>query len=101
VLASYLLLAYLASRKCDLPIFDLIFAACDDSILPFLACVSSAAVFVHLARPQHIAGLVAAGSTAGAAYAITFYLRGAREEEQQFVKEALGFATGLGRTADR
>ncbi len=87
--SSTCVFVFLATRACQLPIAELIGETLRGLFLPNAACAACSYAVVRLINPQHWSGVVGSCLVGSATYGVVLYFSGAREEEKQFVRQAL------------
>jgi O-antigen/teichoic acid export membrane protein len=85
----------LGARACEAPLWGLVRDAFRGLLLPAAGCAALAYLGVWLVNPQHWAGVIAVSLGAGMSYVAILYFTGAREEEKEFVRQALGLGGRL------
>ncbi|MBI4542784.1 MAG: hypothetical protein HY705_07130 [Gemmatimonadetes bacterium] len=94
-------LAHLAARWCAVPTLALVRATLRGLILPALACGVSAVGLLDAVRADNLVEVLGVAVAAGAAYAVSLYVAGAREEERVFAREAVGLPVTVARAVWR
>ena len=81
---------FLGARACRLPVINLLRDTFRGLLVASVACAALTYAAAKFANPQHWAGVIGACLLGGTTYVAVLYFSGAREEEKQFVRQALG-----------
>jgi len=81
---------FLGARACRLPVINLLRDTFRGLLVASVACAALTYAAAKFANPQHWAGVIGACLLGGTTYVAVLYFSGAREEEKQFVRRALG-----------
>lgn len=84
-------------HECGMLITQLFRAVSAGLLFPSTACLTVALGFVYLVKPGGWMRIVAAAASSGIVYALSFYLKGAREEERMIIKNAFGWSIRMTR----
>ncbi|HEX6513923.1 MAG TPA: oligosaccharide flippase family protein, partial [Chloroflexota bacterium] len=96
-----ILLVWGAAHLSDAKPWPLIRASWQGLLAPWLACAAVAAGLAFWLRPQHWAGTIAVAVPAGAAFLVTLYFTGNREEERHLMASGVTGPVRLGRSLCR
>jgi O-antigen/teichoic acid export membrane protein len=89
--SSACVFVFLGARACQLPVADLLGQTFRGLLVPNAACAACTYAAIRLLNPQHWMSVIACCVSGGASYVTVLYFSGAREEEKQFLRQALGF----------
>jgi O-antigen/teichoic acid export membrane protein len=88
--SSACIFVLLGARACRLRVTELVGETFRGLLLPNAVCAACTYGVIRLTHPQHWIGVIASCLVGGATYIAVLYFAGAREEEKQFVRQALG-----------
>jgi O-antigen/teichoic acid export membrane protein len=81
---------FLTARVCQVRLMELLAETFRGLLLPNAVCTVCTYALVRLTKPQHWMGVIGSCLVGGATYVAVLYFSGARDEEKQFVRQALG-----------
>ena len=81
---------FLGARACQLRVAHLLGGTFQGLLIPNAACAACTYAAIRLLNPQHWMSVTACCVAGGTTYVAVLYFSGAREEEKQFVRQALG-----------